>query len=155
MDEYVVFSHLAEAIATAETTSKREHALRVISAGRRVRHTKRAVDAVAVTKFNVVVRRSEPLVMASLAEVMRAEAVEEGHVAAEHALPVDLLTTMLLAVILTCTVSLHLALLAAKVLFFGVLFDTLLHLAINHATKVWLLTVMALVESAAVHCELE
>ena len=155
MDKHIVFTHLAEAITTAEAASKREHALRVISARRRVMHSKRAVYAVTVAKFNVIVGRSEPLVVASLAEVVRAKAVEEGHVAAEHALPVDLLTTMLLAFVLTSTIGLHLALLAAKVLFLGVLFDAKLHLAVNHATKVWLLAVVTLVECAAVHCELE
>ena len=155
MDKHIVFTHFAEAIATAEAASKREHALCVISARRRVRHTKRAVYAVAVTKLNLVVGRSEPFIVASLAEVVRAETVEEGHVTAEHALPVDLLTTMLLAVVLTRTISLHLALLAAKILFLGVLFYTELHLAVNHATEVWLLAVVTLVECTAVHCELE
>ena len=155
MDEHVVFTHLAEAIASAETTSKWEHTLRVVGARRRVRHAKRAVDAVAITKLHLAGMAVAPVIVAPLAEVVRSEAVEESHAAAEHALPVDLLLSMLLAVVLARAIGLHLALLAAQVLFLGVLLDALLHLAVNHSAKVGLLAVVALVECAAVHRELE
>jgi len=128
LDEHVVFTHLAEAIASAETTSKWEHTLRVVGARRRVRHAKRAVDAVAITKLHLAGMAVAPVIVAPLAEVVRSEAVEESHAAAEHALPVDLLLSMLLAVVLARAIGLHLALLAAQVLFLGVLLDALLHL---------------------------
>ena len=62
---------------------------------------------------------------------------------------------MLFAVLLTGTVSFHLAGFAAQILFFCVFFDAKLQMAVDHATEVRFLAIVALVESACMHRELE
>ena len=155
MDKKVVFFHFSKAITPTKTTSKRECALGVITARRRMRYSKWAVHSVTVTKFDLIVRRLAILIVATVAEVMCAKAMPQGNRAAVHALPVDLLFAMLFAVLLTGTVSFHLAGFAAQILFFCVFFDAKLQLAVDHATEVRFLTVIALVKSASMHCELK
>ena len=58
-------------------------------------HTKRAVDSVAVSGFYLIIWVSLELVVASLAEVMSSIAKIDSHTAAEIALPVNVLGTML------------------------------------------------------------
>ena len=78
-----------------------------------MRYSKRAVDSAAVSRDWLTC-----LVVAPLAEVGRAKAVEYCHRTAIVALPVDLLATMLLAVARAGAVGLYLAVLTAQVLFF-------------------------------------
>ena len=73
--------------------------------------------------------------------------------AAEHALPVDLLLAVLVALLQTRTIGLHLALFASQVLLLRLLFHAQLSLAINHTAKVGHLAVVALVERALMHCK--
>lgn len=105
-DNSVIF-HLSEMVTSAEAASKREDRFLRIRIRGRVRDTKWAVMAVAVAKHNLAVRWSEPFVVAPLAEVVSAKAVEEGNAAAEHALPVNLSFAVLITDLLTGTVSLH------------------------------------------------
>ena len=84
-------------------------------------------------------------VVALFAEVGRSEAEEGSDGAAEVAFPVDVCPSMLLAVALLGSKVLELAVLAAIVLFLGALSLELL-LAVDHASEVWLLAVVALVE---------
>ena len=86
--------------------------------------------------------------MAPITEPVRAEAVPHGYRAAEHALPIDISVTVLLADFLTCAVSLHLAVFTPQVLLFDLLLHIKLRSAVDHATEVRLLTVEARVESA-------
>ena len=116
-----------------------------------MRHTKRAVDSTAVTNFNPIIGRPAVLCVAPIAEPVRAEAVPHGYRAAEHAFPIDVPVTVLLADFLTCAVSLHLTVFAPQVLLFDLLLHIELRSAVDHATEVRLLTVEALVESAGVH----
>ena len=118
-----------------------------------VRHAQCTIHAIAVLSLDLVVRRAAVLVMTVVAEVCGAEAVEEGDGAAEHALPVDLLLAVLVALLQTRAIGLHLALFASQVLLLRLLFHAQLSLAINHTAKVGHLAVVALVERALMHCK--
>ena len=126
----------------------------MVGAGRGVRDAQRAIDAVAVLKGWVTIFIIA--VMAGLTEVCRAEAAEEGHTAAELALPVDLLTAMLIASRGASTDLTQKTVLAEKILLFGVLLFSVCHflLAIDQASKVRLLALVALVERASMVREL-
>ena len=91
--------------------------------------------------------------MAPVAHVSCAEAVPHSHGAAVAALPVYVRGTVLFAVTHACAISFELAVLAAQVLFFGVLFHAELLLAVDHASEVGLLAVVALEEGARVQGE--
>ena len=93
--------------------------------------------------------------MAPVAEVGIAKAVEHGHRAAVVAFPVNLLAAMLLAVARAGTVGLHLAVLAAQVLFLCSLLSLKLLQAVYHTAEVRDLAVEALIESAGVHGKVE
>ena len=78
---------------------------------------------IAVANLKCAPRRLHVLFVAPVAEVVSTEAAVESSGAAVHALPVDLLFAMLFAVLLTGTVSFHLASFAPQILFFCVFFD--------------------------------
>ena len=88
--------------------------------------------------------------MAPVAHVSCAEAVPHCDGAAVAALPVDVCSTVLFAVTDASTVSFELAVLAAQVFLFGVLFHAKLLLAVHHASEVRLFAVEALEEGARV-----
>ena len=123
----------------------------MVRACRRVRHTERAVDSLAVTQLHLVVRRPAVLIVASFAEVVRAKAVEQGDGAAIHALPVDLLRAMLVTALHSGSVCFHLAVTASQVFLFRLLFHIELPLTVDHAAKVRLLTIGALIKGTLVH----
>ena len=76
MDHILVVAHLGEAVATAEAAADWEGRYFDVAACRRVRHTERAVDSAAVLSLFLDV---PALIVASLAEVSRSEAVEQRH----------------------------------------------------------------------------
>ena len=117
-------------------------------------YTKRAVNTVAVVE-SMIVARATGLPVAGLAEPVRAEAVVNSNGAAEHAFPVDLEVAVLCTGLLPCTVSLHLAIPAAKVLLAELILVVEGSSTIDHAAEVRLLAVVALVEGAIVHGEFE
>ena len=108
-----------------------------------MRHAERAVYSATVFDHDVA-----RVLVALIAEVRRAKAVVKSDRAAEVALPINLLFTVLLAFFHTSSVGLHLALFAAKVFLLYLVFIVELLLAVNHASEVWLLAVIALIESA-------
>ena len=149
-----VLQHL-NFIRPADPAAKGENAtLVIVSAGRGVRNTQRAIDAVAV--FEGWVHILIVAVVAGFTEVCRAEATEEGHTAAKLTLPVDLLTAMLIAFSGARTNLTQKAVLAEKILFLGVLLFSVCHflLAIDQASEVGLLALVALVERAPMVREL-
>ena len=79
LNKKVVFFHFSKAITPTKTTSKRECALGVITARRRMRYSKWAVHSVTVTKFDLIVRRLAILIVATVAEVMCAKAMPQGN----------------------------------------------------------------------------
>mmetsp|Transcript_46748 Transcript_46748/g.61839 ORF Transcript_46748/g.61839 Transcript_46748/m.61839 type:complete len:180 (+) Transcript_46748:907-1446(+) len=103
----------------------------------------------------MIVGRLAVLIMATIAEVVRAEAVKKCDLATVHTFPVNLLFAVFLAVVKTGTISFHLAVFAAQILFLGMLFDTQLLLAVDHASKVGLLAVKALIEGAGMEGKFE
>ena len=104
----LVVLHCSQLFATADATPERESRLAQIRACRRVRYSKRAVDSTAVSRDWVIC-----LVVAPLAEVGRAKAVEHCYRAAIVAFPVDLLAAMFLAVARAGSVGFHLAIFAS------------------------------------------
>ena len=77
LDDHAFLALLVEVLSAAKTAAKRECALLGISVGRRVGHTKRAVDAVAIADFDLVVWLFAVLVVASLTEEVSAEAMPD------------------------------------------------------------------------------
>ena len=150
MNHSLVVLHRSQLLAAADATPEREGRLAQVRASGRVGHTQWAVHAAAVLSDWVACH-----LMAPIAEVGRAKAVEHGHRAAVVALPVDLLTAMLLAVAAAGAVGLHLAVLAAQVLFLCALLCLELLLAVHHAAEVRALAVVALIEGARVHGEVK
>ena len=75
--------------------------------------------------------------------------------AAVYTLPINLFFSVLFTFFLTGTKGFQLAVFAAEIFLFGMLFETKLLLTVNHATEVGFLAVVALVESACMHRELE
>ena len=136
-------------LRAADTASKRENAtlFRVIM-GRWVSNSKGTIDAMAIFEWH-----DSPVVaaVARLAHVVSSKAAEEGSGAAVHTLPVNLDVAMLLTSCLASADFFEKAIFACKVLLASFLFSflCLLLLAINQATKVRLLTAVALVEGAA------
>lgn len=114
-------------------------------------YAKWTVLAVAVTQSHLILRRCHVLVVASLTEIMSSVAEVDCNTAAEQALPVDMFCTVYLASLLARSQSLQLTVFAKQVLFGCRVLDTLLNLAIDHATKVRLGTLVALVERASMH----
>ena len=108
VDHSLVVLHCSQLFATADATPERESRLAQIRACRRVRYSKRAVDSAAVPRDWVTC-----LVVAPLAEVGRAKAVEHCYRAAIVAFPVDLLAAMFLAVARAGSVGFHLAIFAS------------------------------------------
>ena len=90
------------------------------------------------------------MIMAPFAEVGRTEAVIKGYRAAVVAFPIDVSFAMLLADTLSCTVCFQLTVFASQILFLRILFLPKLLLAVDHASKVRLLAVVALVKGARV-----
>ena len=88
-DEVVDLAHPFHLLAPADVAAKGVGALLVICTGRRVRHTKRAVNTATVPQLDMIVGRLAVLVVAPVTEVVRAETVPKGNIAAVHALPVD------------------------------------------------------------------
>ena len=154
MDEDVVFMHISKVITSTKATSKWICALRVVIACGRMRYSKWAVFSLTVANFDYFIVVTI-FVVTTLAEVMRAKTAEQGDGAAVHTLPIDLFFSVLVTFFLAGTVSLQLAAFAAKIFFFCVFFNTKLSLAVDHTTKVRFLTVVALVESACMHCKLK
>ena len=137
-------------LRAADTATEREDTtLARVGASRRVSNAERAVMTIAVADLDLVVWWSQPLVVASLAEVVSTEAVEESSGAAEHALPVDLGSAVLLTSGLTGTDLLEEAFLADQVLLLGLLSHLHLITAVDETTEVGLLAGVALVDRAA------
>ena len=145
LNQILVLAHLSQFFAAAKTATKRECRLGVVLVCRWVVHSERAVDSTAVLGFTTQV---PALIVASFAEVSCSEAMEECYRAAEVAFPVYLCFAVLFAISLSCTVCLELAVFASQVLFLGALFKAKLLLAVDHATEVRLLAVVALVKCA-------
>jgi len=89
------------------------------------------------------------------AHVCQAEAVVFRERAAVIAFPIDMIFTMLFIISIACSIGQDLAVFAEEALFFGVLFHATLLLAVNHAAKVGLLAIAALVKSARVEGQVE
>ena len=79
LDHDIVLAHFSQAVTPAKAAAKWVSRLRDVFVCRRMRDSQWAVHSVAVTHFNLVVRRRQPLVVAPLAEVVRPEAMEERH----------------------------------------------------------------------------
>ena len=77
-----------------------------------MRHSKRAIDAIAVAQLDLIPRRSYIFIVAPLAEPSLTEAVEEGDGAAVITLPVDVFDSMLITLLLPGSIGLNLAILA-------------------------------------------
>ena len=86
---------------------------------------------------------------------MCAKAMVDCDRTAVYTLPINLLFAMLPTIFFTGSEDFHLAVFAAKIFPIDMLFNTKLKLAVNHATEVRFLAVVALVESACVHRELK
>ena len=76
LDHILVIAHLSEAVAAAEAAAKWEGRFFHVAASRWVRHTEWAVDSTAVLSLFLDV---PALIVASLAEVCRSEAMEQRH----------------------------------------------------------------------------
>ena len=112
--------------------------------------SKRAVDAIAVLERRVPATIVAVVVVAWLAEVVGAKAAEECRGATVHALPVNLSSTMLFTVCLSCAKLLQEALLADQVLRLAVISSLgILNFTVNETTEIWLLAAVALEERAA------
>ena len=81
---------------------------------------------------------------------------EEGNRTTVHALPVDLCITVLVAIGCSCTNFLQKTVLATEILLRGLALFRVSHLllAVNQATKVRFLTLVALINGAAMVSEL-
>ena len=112
-----------------------------------MRHAKRAIVTIAVTNLNYFTVCTVFLVT-SVAKVMCSEAVPQGNITTEHAFPVNVSNTMLITKLLAGSICLDSAVLASETFFVRVLLHVKLLLAIYHATKVGLLTVVALIKGA-------
>ena len=112
-------------------------------------NAKRAVDAATVLNGTAHVH-----IVMILAEVGRSEAEVEGLSAASVTLPGDVFVAVLGAVVLTSTNHFDLARFADEVLLLGGLSGLQVALAVDLATVVRLLAVMALVESTLLHDKL-
>ena len=84
--------------------------------------------------------------MTAFAHVVSTEAEVDGHRTAEDALPLDVLGAMFWASSLTCSEDLHLTVLAKQIFLVCLFFEIQILLAINHASKVWFGTFVALIE---------
>ena len=93
--------------------------------------------------------------MAPVTKVGRAKTMKHGDCATEVALPVDGSETMLFTLLCSSSCGLKLALLADKVFLCCFLFLSEGRLTVDHAAKVNLLAVEALVECTRVHSKLE
>ena len=91
------------------------------------------------------------LSVAPIAEVCGAKAVEDSHATAVVALPVDVSVAVDLTISNSCSVAFEFASLALVIFFFVALLNSLFDHAVNHAAKVGLFTLIALVEGAGVH----
>ena len=74
-----------------------------------MRYSKRTVDAITISKLNMIVGWPAVFSVAPVAEVVRSKAMPQGDRAAIHAFPVYLLLSMLLTNFLASPISLHLA----------------------------------------------
>lgn len=148
LNNHTVLFHFFEALTSTEATAERECGLCVVRVSVWMRHSERAIDTVAVTQLNFLAGRLTVLVVAPVAEVVRAKTMPKSNRAAEHAFPVDLLFTMFFTVLLAGAVRLDLAVFAAQIFFICLLFYAELCSTVDHATEVRLLTVKALIESA-------
>ena len=117
-----------------------------------MRDAKRAVDTVTVLDGRLaVVVLEHVVIVAVIAHEMSTEAVEQSRAAAEHAFPVDLCFAVDLADSLAGADLLQDAVLAEKILGLRLVPLSVVHLllAVDEATKVGLLAIVALVEGAA------
>ena len=134
------------------STAQREHAtLSIVGIRWRVWNAQRTVNTVAIFHWLVLACVG---IVAGFTEVCRAKAAVNGDTATELALPVDLRAAMLLARSGASTDLAQNATLAEKILLFRVLLPTFsvchLLLAVDQASEVRLLALMALVEGASV-----
>ena len=116
-----------------------------------MRDAKRAVDAVAVLDGRLaVVVLEHVVIVAVIAHEVSTEAVEQSRAAAEHALPVDLCFAVDFTDCLAGADLLQDAILAKKILGLRLVPLSVVHLtlAVDEATEVGLLAVVALVEGA-------
>ena len=84
---------LLQVLRTTHTTAERERTLRDVSAGPRVGYIQRTVLAETIFGLATICKPS-CVIVARIAEPPFASAIEEGHRAAKHALPVDKLGSM-------------------------------------------------------------
>ena len=118
----------------------------------RMRDTERAIYTIAV--FERRFPAHIPLVIVAVdAHVVRSKAVVSGLSAAEHALPVNLLTTVFLTCCLTSANVFEQAALAKQVFRLGPVLFSVIHflLTIDETPKVRLLAPVTLVKGASVH----
>ena len=113
-------------------------------------YLKRAVDLAAVTELDFVFGLGHVLVVAALTEIMRPVAEVDSHAAAEQALPLDMLRSVLVAHGVTDTIGFELAVLAHEVISRGLLLDVHVSSAINHPSEVGLRTRLTLIKAARV-----
>lgn len=113
-------------------------------------YLKRAVDLAAVTELDFVFGLGHVLVVAALTEIMRPVAEVDSHAAAEQALPLDMLCSVLVAHGVTDTIGFELAVLAHEVISRGLLLDVHVSSAINHPSEVGLRTRLTLIKAARV-----
>lgn len=109
-------------------------------------HSKRAVDPVAVTYLYFVVGWLTVLVMAPITKVVRTKAMPQSNRATVLAFPVDFFSAVLFTIVHICSESLDLTVFADEVLLAGPLLHTKVGLTVDHASKVHLAALEALVE---------
>lgn len=109
-------------------------------------HAQRTVNPVAVTHLHLVVGWLAVLVMAPIAEVVRSKTVPKCDRATKLAFPVNFFPSMLFAIVHVCSKSFYLTVLANEVLFTGSFLHTEVSLAVNHASKVHLAALKALIK---------
>ena len=102
---------------------------------------------VAISQLNLtLVRFTDELIMTSLAEIMCSIAKVYCLAAAEKALPVNMLSTVLLTHGIASSMSLQLTRPADEIFLSSLFFNTHVRCAVDHTSKVRLLALVTLIE---------
>ena len=127
---------------SAQTAAQRVHTLEWVFRGRWVRHSKWAINTATVINLT-----STEVIMVILT-VVSVIAAEQGLTAAEHALPSDVLVSMLWAVELATANLLDCASTAEQIFLFCVLCELQVALTVGQSTEVGLRALAALIEGS-------
>ena len=133
---------ITSGLHSAQAAAERVHALEWVFRSRWMRHSKWAINAATVIDDTPTV-----VVMVILA-IVGVTATEQGFTAAEHALPSDVLVSMLGTVELTAANLLDCARTAEQIFLFCVLCKLQVALAVSQSTEVGLRALAALVEGS-------